>query len=350
MQIKTPPIFNPEGSDRLEDRKIWLGEPTGILEMNSVKYSWATELLKLMREHYWEINSYPLTEDAIAYKQLEKPYQRLYTKTLSWLTALDSLQASGLPNINRYVTAPEVKACVDAQVFFESGIHVASYQQMIESVIPYNDRSNIYQAITDDPMLKQRTVFVTSMYQRFIDEPTGENLVYATIGDLITESLLFWHGFMNFFLLQFKNTMVQTAAHIRLIQRDEADHIGLWQHLAKSAIKEFNRQVSRDCIGEMIYQATESEIAWNKYVALGDSVPVIGITEQSIEEYCWYRANKLLKTLQLDNYISKPSNNPYLHLEKLGNLDGDAMVKTNYLEQAETAYIKPETAINWTIR
>lgn len=47
------PIFNPDGDDRIENRSIWFGNTTNLMQLNDVRYSWAIGLYQQMRENFW---------------------------------------------------------------------------------------------------------------------------------------------------------------------------------------------------------------------------------------------------------------------------------------------------------
>lgn len=47
------PIFNPDGDDRIENRTMWFGNITNLMQLNDVRYTWAVGLYKQMRENFW---------------------------------------------------------------------------------------------------------------------------------------------------------------------------------------------------------------------------------------------------------------------------------------------------------
>jgi hypothetical protein len=47
------PIFNPDGDDRIENRSIWFGNTTNLMQLNDVRYNWAIGLYQQMRENFW---------------------------------------------------------------------------------------------------------------------------------------------------------------------------------------------------------------------------------------------------------------------------------------------------------
>lgn len=51
--MSAKPIFNPGGDDRVENRSIWFGNTTNLMQLNDVRYSWAIGLYQQMRENFW---------------------------------------------------------------------------------------------------------------------------------------------------------------------------------------------------------------------------------------------------------------------------------------------------------
>ena len=45
-------IFNPNGNDKIQERKVLLGNVTNIFNLNNVKYLWANKLYRVMMENF----------------------------------------------------------------------------------------------------------------------------------------------------------------------------------------------------------------------------------------------------------------------------------------------------------
>ncbi len=43
-------IFNPDGNDTIQERKVLAGNVTNIFNLNNVKYSWANKLYRIIKE------------------------------------------------------------------------------------------------------------------------------------------------------------------------------------------------------------------------------------------------------------------------------------------------------------
>jgi ribonucleoside-diphosphate reductase beta chain len=101
-----------------------------------------------------------LGEDAVQYKSaLTDAERRAYDGILSFLIFLDSIQTLNLPNINDYVTAPEINLILAIQDYQEA-IHSQSYATILESVVPADKRDDIYYFWRNDNYLFDRIKFI----------------------------------------------------------------------------------------------------------------------------------------------------------------------------------------------
>jgi ribonucleoside-diphosphate reductase beta chain len=78
---------------------------------------------------------------------------------LSFLIFLDSIQTLNLPNINAYITAPEVNLILAIQDYQEA-IHSQSYATILETVVPAEKRDEIYYFWKNDKYLWDRIQFI----------------------------------------------------------------------------------------------------------------------------------------------------------------------------------------------
>ena len=46
-------LFNPEGDDTLNARKIIKGNSTNLFNLNNVRYQWANQLYRTMMANFW---------------------------------------------------------------------------------------------------------------------------------------------------------------------------------------------------------------------------------------------------------------------------------------------------------
>ncbi|WP_293071504.1 MULTISPECIES: ribonucleotide-diphosphate reductase subunit beta [unclassified Moorena] len=337
------PIFNPDGDDKTEHRSIWFGNTTNLMQLNDVRYAWAIGLYQQMRENFWIPQKLDLTQDVTDYSNLTSAERYAYDGILSYLTFLDSVQTCNIPHIKSSITAPEVSLCMAEQISQE-GMHNQSYQYIIETVIPTEHRSRVYEFWRTDTVLRDRCEFVASFYQRYVDNPTPENYFVSLLADFLLEGMYFYNGFIYFYNLASRMLMPGSADIFKMINRDELSHVRLYQKLIPMAMEVF--PYSRDQIYEMFATAVEHECRWTNHIVGND---ILGITERSTEHYTKYLANIRLRSIGLEPLYQGENyqKSPYSHLERFSDTKKDAHTKANFFEASVTSYVMSSGVSGW---
>lgn len=339
--LKANPVFNPNGDDRQEARKMWYGRSTNLMQLNNIRYDWAAKIYKQMRENFWIPEKLDLTTDVTDYTNLTSHERRAYDGILSYLTFLDSVQTYNLPYIKSPVTAPEISLCLTEQASQEA-LHSQSYQTMLEAIVPGDRRNEIYDFWRTDLILKERCEFIARYYQRYIDDPTEENYFITLVANYLLESLYFFNGFCYFYNLASRQLMAGSADVFRLINRDELSHVRIFQKLIPESMSVFPHSKSQ--IYEMFAEAVKQECQWTNHI-IGDQI--LGITDASTRQYTHYLANIRLKAIGLDP-LYEEDKNPYAHLERFADTSADASTKSNFFESGVTSYIMSSGVSGWS--
>ncbi|WP_270749849.1 ribonucleotide-diphosphate reductase subunit beta [Fusobacterium hominis] len=336
-------LFNPLGVDSLNERHIIRGNSTNIFNLNNVKYQWANYLYRTMMGNFWIPEKIDLTQDRTDYNNLTVYEREAYDGILSFLIFLDSIQTNNIPNVSDYITAPEVNLILSIQTFQEA-IHSQSYQYIIESILPKETRNYIYDKWREDEVLFERNRYIAEIYQDFINDPNDKNFARVIIADYLLESIYFYNGFNFFYLLASRNKMMGTSDVIRLINRDELSHVVIFQQIFKEILTENPDFFDYNMVYNMFAKATEQEISWTNHI-IGDNI--LGITKDTTEKYTKWLANERLKTLGLDELYPGYDKNPYRHLEKFADTEGDGNVKANFFEGSVTSYNMSSSIEGW---
>jgi len=291
-------IYNPNSQERTNDRKIFGGDPTGIFELNDIKYQWAYNLWEVMLNNTWFPKEVDMTRDVGDYKHLTDAEKTAYDKVLAQLIFMDSLQTNNLiDNINPFITAPEINLILVRQAF-EEALHAQSYAVMVDSISTNTDE--IYELWRRDMMLKTKNDAIAKVYDELGRNPTDTNIVKAMFANQILEGIYFYSGFTYIYTLARSGKMLGSADMIRFIQRDEVTHLVLFQNMIKSTKKErpelFTKELL-DEVYEMFRQAVKLESDWGKYITQGQ---ILGLTNDIIEQYIQYLADERLSAVGLE--------------------------------------------------
>ncbi|HAN45928.1 MAG TPA: ribonucleotide-diphosphate reductase subunit beta [Cyanobacteria bacterium UBA8156] len=341
--MKPNRIFNPGGNDDVSHRTIWFGDTTNLMQLNDVRYNWAIALYKQMRENFWIPEKIDITQDVTDYANLTPDERRAFDGILSYLTFLDSIQTCNIPHLKACVTAPEVALCMAEQTSQEC-LHNASYQYMIETIIPSDRRDEVYEFWRTDRILKERCEYIAGMYQAYVDNPTPANYFTALVADYLLEGVYFYNGFIFFYNLASRMLMPGSADIFKMINRDELSHVRLYQKLLPEAMAMFDHNPAQ--IYEMTERAVQYECQWTNHI-VGDRI--LGITSDSTERYTKYLANIRLRAIGLELLYpgDRYTKSPYAHLERFSDTKKDGNTKANFFEASVTSYVMSSGLDGW---
>jgi ribonucleoside-diphosphate reductase beta chain len=335
-------LFNEHGDRDWGQRRIIGGNTTNLIELNNVKYEWATKMYRTMMNNFWIPEEIPLAQDAKDYKALTPEERQSYDKIISFLIFLDSLQTANLPNINEFITAPEVNLILTIHTFQEA-VHSQSYSYILDSVCSAEARDRIYNEWREDKHLLERNRFITDLYEQFLEDPSEANLLRTIMANYILEGIYFYSGFSFFYALGRQGKMLGTVSEIKYIQRDELTHLALFQHIFRELRRENPELFTPETVEElrgMMKTAAEHEIAWGQYITANR---IAGLSDELIALYIKYLANERLKKLELEPLYPEATEHPMKWVESFSNLNG---MKTDFFEQKVTNYTKSSN-LNW---
>ena len=295
MKIERKNIFNTSSNETINDRRVFGGNPDGMINFTTMRYEWALNLWDTMEANTWFPKEVNLTGDAKDYKLLSEPEKRMYDIVLSGLMSMDSMQTNNLmDNINPYITAPEINACLSRQSYEEAN-HSKSYAVMVESISENTDE--IYNLWKTDEVLLEKNKYISLVYQELSENITDIKILLAIVANQILEGIYFHSGFAAMYALGKSNKMVGSTQMIRFIQRDEVTHLLLFQNMFNSVRRErpemFTKELEKS-IRDMFRRAVELESAYGKHITQGQ---ILGFTDAIIEQYIQYLADKRLDAI-----------------------------------------------------
>jgi ribonucleoside-diphosphate reductase beta chain len=326
-------IYNPNSTESVNDRRIFGGDPTGLFELNNIKYQWAYNLWDMMLNNTWFPKEVDMTPDVRDYKQLTDAEKRAYDKALSQLIFMDSLQTNNLiDNVNPYITSPEINLILVRQAF-EEALHSQSYAVMVDSIS--QNSSEIYDMWRQDLVLKNKNDNIAKVYESLAGNPTDKEIVKAMFANQILEGIYFYSGFTYLYTLARSGKMLGSAQMIRFIQRDEVTHLVLFQNLIYSLRKErpdlFSDKLKEEVI-DMFKEAVKLEADWGKYITQGQ---ILGLTDDIVEQYIKYLADDRLNAVGFEKLYNVE--NPIKWVDDFAKFNDQ---KTNFFEGTVTNYSK----------
>lgn len=326
-------IYNPNSVETANDRKIFGGNPTGIFELNDIKFQWAYNLWEMMLNNTWFPKEVDMTQDARDYGQLTIEEKNAYDKALSQLIFMDSLQTNNvIDNVNPYITSPELNLILVRQSF-EEALHSQSYAVMVDSIS--QNSKEIYELWRKDMMLKHKNDAIAAVYEALSEEPTEYNLVKSFFANQILEGIYFYSGFAYIYTLARAGKMLGSAQMIRFIQRDEVTHLLIYQNMINALKKDrpdlFTEKLEAEVI-EMFKKAVELETQWGQYITQGQ---ILGLTDDILAQYIQYLADQRLQAVGMKPLYHV--DNPIKWVDDFAKFNDQ---KTNFFEGTVTNYSK----------
>lgn len=326
-------IYNPDSNENLNERRVFGGNPDGMINFTRMKYQWALNLWDTMEANTWFPKEVSVTSDAKDYKLLTVPEKRMYDLVLSQLIFMDSLQTNNLmDNINPYITAPEINACLARQSYEEAN-HSKSYAVMVESISDNTDL--IYDMWKTDETLREKNTYIAKVYKDLSGEIDDTKILLALFANQILEGLYFYAGFTAMYALGKSGRMLGSAQMIRFIQRDEVTHLLLFQNMINSARKErpelFTPELEETVRG-MFRKAVELESNWGHYITQNQ---ILGLTNPIITQYIQYLADRRLEAVGY-----KPEYNVTHPIPWVDGYSSFNAQRTNFFENSVVNYSK----------
>ena len=326
-------IYNPDSKEKTSERRIFGGNPTGIFELNDLKYQWAYNLWEMMLNNTWFPKEVDMTKDVSDYKNLTNDEKSAYDKVLAQLIFMDSLQTNNIiDNMNPFITAPEINLILVRQAF-EEALHSQSYAVMVDSISTNTDE--IYELWRKDMMLKTKNDAIANVYEELAQNPTDRNIVKAMFANQILEGIYFYSGFTYLYTLARSDKMLGTAQMIRFIQRDEVTHLLLFQNMINSTKRDRPELFTPDLIDEvyeMFRSAVKLESEWGAYITQGQ---ILGLTDDIIAQYIQYLADQRLHAVGLEKLYNVE--HPIKWVDNFSKFNDQ---KTNFFEGNVTNYSK----------
>jgi len=326
-------IYNPESTETTNERRVFGGNPTGIFELNDIKYQWAYNLWEMMLNNTWFPKEVDMTKDVIDYKRLTEAEKTAYDKVLAQLIFMDSLQTNNIiDNINPFITAPEINLILVRQAF-EEALHSQSYAVMVDSISTNTDE--IYELWRRDMMLKSKNDAIAKVYEDLAEDPSDHNIVKAMFANQILEGIYFYSGFTYMYTLARADKMLGSAQMIRFIQRDEVTHLLIFQNMINTTKRERPELFTKQLIDEvyaMFEAAVKLESDWGAYITQGQ---ILGLTDEIIEQYIKYLADQRLKAVGLEKLYNVE--HPIKWVDNFSKFNDQ---KTNFFEGNVTNYSK----------
>jgi ribonucleoside-diphosphate reductase beta chain len=306
-------VLNREALE-LQSEPLFFGKAQGIARFDNEKYPIFSKLRKLQKSLFWNPEEINLQKDSIDFKSLQPHEKHIFTKNIAYQILLDSVQERApLYAFLPHVTHPELETCIITWAFFEM-IHSESYQWILRNLYP--NPSEVFDSILEDTAILERASSIVKYYDDFIEcvstfkEQKGSNFVndemrkrlyLALIAVYALEGIRFQVSFAVSFSFAKLGVMTGNGSIIKLISKDEAQHVAVVSNILKilKSDENFSKVVknSESDVYQIIDDVVLQEKEWAKYL-FKDGV-IVGLNQQILCHYVEFNANKRMKSIGL---------------------------------------------------
>ncbi len=289
----------------------------GISRYDIVKYPVLQKINDKMQGFFWRPTEIDMSQEKRSFEKMTDSEQFVFTSNLKRQILLDSIQGRApalvfLP----WCTDPSLENCILTWSFFES-IHSESYTHIIRAIYP--NPSVIFDDLPNIKPIADCATEITSAYDNLGKNPTKENLYLALIAANALEAIRFYVSFACTFSF-LERAMVEGAAKsVKFIARDEAQHLGLVQHLIKLLPKDDPdyieiMQDNRVKAQNIFINAAEQEKEWANY--LFKDGPILGLNEKILSDYVDYLLVRRMGAIGLSDKKDLKQTHPIPWVEK----------------------------------
>jgi ribonucleoside-diphosphate reductase beta chain len=327
-------VFNINQTD-LTKQPMFFGDKQNIARYDLEKYSVFSKATKTMKSFFWNPEEINLQKDAADFKALYPHEKHIFIKNIAYQTLLDSVQERApLMAFLPWVSLPELEATIIWWSAFEQ-IHAQSYQWILQNIFP--DPAAVFDTIMLDENIMSRADAIIRYYDDFIQYSEqyrvlgeGEHQIKRQIIDengvsykeetiklelfelkrklylamfsvFALEAIRFYVSFACSFAFGQQGKMKGNADIIRLIAKDEAQHMGISVNILRNLTKregdDFAKiaEQEQEHVLQIFDTVVEQEKQWAKYLFKDGSI--LGLNEALLVQFLEYIANKRLKAL-----------------------------------------------------
>jgi len=319
------------------------GRDTMFFNILPLKYQWAYDLYKTMKNNHWEPEDIPMQKDVEQWRsdEISEVERWIIKMGIGYFSAAEGIVGDNILHVVReLVTAPELKLVLGRHAH-EENIHADSLVYMLSSI---GLNPHECEAMFEDvPTIKAKNHYVVSnsrSLRRDVDltDPANKQAFAKNIflfGQCM-EGTQFYGLFGMILSLYRQNKFPGIGQMFRYTLRDESNHIELLRNLFMDLIDE-NQDIWTDDFKEDL-RATMAEGIRLEKEFIRDCLPVagIGLNSEDFEQYIDYIADRRLESCGLKPLQEIAPTNPFPWLAEMM----DIKKEQNFFEGRVTEYQK----------
>lgn len=308
-------------------RNAFFDGEVGIQRYDVVKYPHIEMWNAIGLAHFWRPEEVDITKDAADFQTLSFAEQHIYLSNLKRQIKLDTVQGrEPVHCFGPLASLPEVENAI-SNLSFQETIHSRSYTHIIRNTLP--DPSVVFDSIDDVPEITELGEELNKFYNA-LDEFNRDTANFgsyehkkafwlALISANALEGIRFYVSFAcSWAFAQIMNKMEGNAKIIKLIGRDENEHLKLVQYLIEICLAEdpdFVRikEETKDQVYEIYEVVNRQEKNWARYLFQhGD---LLGLDVKTLDQFVDLQTVNIAKEAGYEISIEPPATHPIPWIE-----------------------------------
>ncbi len=339
---KTFVLDQTKAEEAFNSKKIINGNDTMFFNILPLKYQWAYDLYKMMKNNHWEPEDIPMQKDVELWRSadLSDAERWIIKMAIGYFSAAEGIVGDNIQHVTReLVTAPELKLVLGRHAH-EENIHADSLVYMISSLgINPHECEAMFE---DIPTIERKTNFVVTNsrgLRRDMDLTTTKDKQAFTKNLFLfgqcMEGTQFYGLFGMVLSLYRQNKFPGIGQMFRYTLRDESNHIEVFRNLTMDLIEE-NADVWTPEFKEELRDLMREAVDLEKEF-IRDCLPVnsVGLSADEFCQYIDYIADRRLEGVGL-KVLSPGIENPFPWLAEMM----DIKKEQNFFEGRVTEYQK----------
>lgn len=290
--------------------RMFFGEGRGIQEFIDTPYPEFLKLKDQQSDLRWPHDEFTLNLDAAQLSTANQSVRHIFTSNLQSQVFADTIQGRGPALLLPWVSDPSLEGLLIEWSNIE-WLHSRTYSYILTSMFP--NPKIVTDLIEQKPEIFNRFSQATEAYNRFLADPTKENLVILIGAINILEGLAFYSSFACNFGFANMGLFESVAKFLALISRDESLHVAFTQRIIKNWStgkdgKEWKEiwHDNKPKIRDMYINGLHEETKWSDYLFMYGT-PITGLNAKLLNDYNEHMSYKRMKNigLKLDTKVTK---------------------------------------------
>jgi ribonucleoside-diphosphate reductase beta chain len=331
-----------KAEEAFNSKQVINGKDTMFFNILPLKYQWAYDLYKTMKNNHWEPEDIPMQRDVEQWRDTEMTdAERWIVKMgIGYFSAAEGIVGDNILHVVReLVTAPELKLVLGRHAH-EENIHADSLVYMISSLgLNPHECEAMFEDVASIQAKNHFVVSNSRKMRRDVDLTILENKQALAknmfMFGQVMEGTQFYGLFGMILSLYRQNKFPGIGQMFRYTLRDESNHIELLRALLTDLVSENPEIWTEDFQQDL--RATMAEGVRLEKDFIRDCLPVssVGLSSEDFEKYIDYIGDRRLVNCRLEP-LNESTSNPFPWLAEMM----DIKKEQNFFEGRVTEYQK----------